>query len=150
MQIKIKEVKIMANKKQEQTTTDDAVVQMFLSLVDEDGIEVAVTLNVNGVVVSGTLIGASAYYEGIIESSKKLEDSTMSKIIVKKFTDLNEAFLKQKQEQGDDKENENSATFIHLKNARYLGLEDNSTIDSAVWWRGRIASIDGLSFDYLI
>jgi hypothetical protein len=138
----------MANKKQDQITTDDAVVQMFLSLVEEDGIEVAVTLNVSGVVVSGVLIGASAYYEGIIESSKKLEDDTMSKIIVKKFADLNEAFLKQKQEQ-DDKE-ESPATFIHLKSASYFDPNSNLPINSATWWRGRIASIDGFSFDYLI
>ena len=77
---------------------------MFLSLVEEDGIEVAVTLNVKGVVISGLLIGASAYYEGITESSKQLQDGTMSKIMSKKLNDLKEAYLKQKQEEAEKEE----------------------------------------------
>ncbi|MBM7585558.1 hypothetical protein JOC86_002100 [Bacillus pakistanensis] len=138
----------MANKKQEQMATDDAVLLMFLSLVEEDGIEIAITLNVDGVVVSGTLIGASAYYEGIKESSKDLQDTTMSKIITKKFTDLMDGYSKQKQEQDTKEDKENSATFIHLKQARYLGTSHSPTTNSSNWWRGRISSIDGFSFDF--
>ena len=59
----------MATKEPEQMATDDAILLKFLSLVEEEGIEVAVTLNVKGVVISGLLVGASAYYEGITESS---------------------------------------------------------------------------------
>ncbi len=143
----------MANNKEEQMATDDAVLLMFLTLVEEDGMEVAVTLNVNGVVVSGTLIGASAYYEGITESSKELQDSTMSKIITKKFTDLKEGYSKQKQEQDEEKEDkdkENAATFIHLKNARYLGTVGQPTTNNGTWWRGKISSVDGFSFDSLV
>jgi hypothetical protein len=140
----------MANKKEEQVATDDAVLLMFLSLVEEEGIEVAITLNVGGAVVSGTLIGASAYYEGIKESSKDIQDSTMSKIITKKFTDLNEGYLKQKQEQDNKEDKENTATFIHLKQARYLGISGQPTTNSVNWWRGKISSVDGFSFDFLV
>lgn len=72
-------------KEPEQMSTDDAVILMFLQLVEEDGVEVKVSLSVNGAIISGTLIGATAYYEGITEASKKLPDTTMSKIISKKF-----------------------------------------------------------------
>jgi hypothetical protein len=92
----------MSNKKPELPPTDDAVVLMFLSLVDEEGVEVTVTLNVNGVVVSGSLIGAKDYYEGITEASKELQDHTLSKIIAKKFTDLKEAYSKQRQEEDEN------------------------------------------------
>lgn len=141
----------MANKKDETVATDDAVILMFLSLVDKEGVEVEVTLNMNGVVVSGTLIGAQAYYEGITEASKELQDQTLSKIIAKKFTNLKDAYIKQKQEQEEKEDNENTATFIHLKNARYLGADDQPiTSKNGTWWRGRISSIDGFSFNSLI
>jgi hypothetical protein len=135
------------NQSKEPIGTDDAIILMFLSLIEGDGIEVDLTLNISGAVVSGTLIGPSAYYEGIIESFKKLEDNTMSKILNKKFNDLKEAYLNQKQEQ-DDKEN--SATFIHLKKARYLDTYGQPITNSTTWWRGRISSIDGFSFNSLV
>ncbi len=45
----------MATKEPEQMATDDAISTNVFNLVEEDGIEVAVTLNVNGVVISGLL-----------------------------------------------------------------------------------------------
>lgn len=140
----------MSNKKPELPATDDAVVLMFLSLVDEEGVEVTVTLNVNGVVVSGSLIGAKDYYEGITEASKELQDLTLSKIIAKKFTDLKEAYSKQRQEEDEEEDKENSPTFIHLKNATYFGKDGQPiTTNSGTWWRGRISSIDGFSINFL-
>ncbi len=141
----------MATKEPEQMATDDAIVLMFLSLVEEDGIEVAVTINVNGVVISGLLIGASTYYEGITESFKSLHDGTMSKIISRKFNALKEAYLKQKQEEAEKEDTDFSPTFIHLKNANYLHADGQSASTiSNTWWRGRISSLDGFSFDFLV
>ena len=87
--------------------------------MEEDGVEIAVTLNVKGVVISGLIIGASAYYEGVTESAKALQDETMSKILFKKYNDLKEAYFKQKQEEDEKEEEDNFPTFIHLKNAKY-------------------------------
>lgn len=139
----------MAGKEPEQMATDDAIVMMFLTLVEEDGLELPITLNVNGAVISGTLVGATAYYEGVTKSSEELKDSTMSKIISKKLNDLKEAYTKQKQEDKEKEESENSPTFIHLKNAKYLGVHGQSVSPSSgSWWRGRISSVDGFSFDF--
>ncbi|WP_226668035.1 gas vesicle accessory protein GvpU [Metabacillus litoralis] len=136
------------NKEQDQQSTDDAIILMFLDLVEKDGIELDLTLSINGVVVSGTLISATTYYEGVTEASKELHDGTMSKIIAKKFSDLKEEYAKQKEE---EEESESSPlTFIHLKNATYLNngiqLPPNH---HGTWWRGRIASIDGFSVNDL-
>jgi hypothetical protein len=138
----------MGNSKKEQTPTEDAVLLMFLSLAENDGIEAALTLNVQGAIVTGILIGSRAYYDGITESSLHLKDDTMSKIIAKRFGDLRDEYLKQKQEQGDKKDDEEAAaTYIHLKNAKYHQPAMNS---SSSWWRGKISSIDSYSFDSLI
>lgn len=143
------EVNDMASKEPEQMTTDDAIILMFLTLVEEDGMEVPITLSVNGTVISGMLVGATAYYEGVTKSSEELEDSTMSKIISKKLNDLKEAYTKQKQEDKEKEESENSPTFIHLKNATYLGAQGQSASPSSgSWWRGRISSVDGFSFNF--
>jgi len=141
----------MAKNKQEHINTDDAVLLMFLNLIEEDGIEVDVTLNMNGAIVSGTLIGAGAYYDGITEASKNLEDSTMSKIISKKFHDLKEAYQKQKEANEENEEGEVTPNFIHLKNATYLVSNNGQTVskENKAWWRGRITSIDGFSFNNL-
>ncbi|MCM3594955.1 hypothetical protein M4D55_04020 [Metabacillus idriensis] len=138
----------MGNSKKEQTPTEDAVLLMFLSLAENDGIEAAITLNIQGVIVTGLLIGSRAYYDGITESSLTLKDDTMSKIIAKRFSDLRDEYLKQKQEQGDKKDDEEAAvTYIHLKNAKYHQPAMNA---STSWWRGKISSIDSFSFDSLI
>ncbi|WP_299089042.1 gas vesicle accessory protein GvpU [uncultured Metabacillus sp.] len=134
-------------KKEQQTGTDDAIILMFLDLVEEDGIEVEVTLSVQGAIISGTLIGASAYYEGVTEASKHLQDSTMSKIISKKFGDLKEAYAKQKQEEAEKEQKGSLKTFIHLKHAKYHSKP--TQLPNGSWWRGRISSIDGFSFDLL-
>lgn len=139
-------------KEQTQMNTNDAIMLMFLDLVEQDGIEVDITLSVNGSIVSGTLIGATAYYEGVTEASKKFEDSTMSKIISKKFHDLKEEYAKQKQQEAEkeSKEKENSFTFIHLKNAKYVTNQHEITQTNGTWWRGKIASIDGFSFNSFV
>jgi hypothetical protein len=138
----------MGNSKKEQTPTEDAVLLMFLSLAENDGIEAALTLNIQGAIVTGILIGSKAYYDGITESSLHLKDDTMSKIIAKRFGDLRDEYLKQKQEQGDKKDDEEAAaTYIHLKNAKY---NQPAMTASGSWWRGKISSIDAFSFDSLI
>ena len=142
----------MAKKESEQIGTDDAVILMFLNLAEENGIEIPITLSVSGAVISGTLINASTYYAEITESSK-LPNTTISKIMYKNFNDLKEAYAKQKQEKQEkaDKEaEENVLTFIHLKDVKYLGTGVQPPSSSSNWWRGRISSIDGFSFDTLV
>ena len=142
----------IAKKESEQIGTDDAVILMFLNLAEENGIEIPITLSVSGAVISGTLINASTYYAEITESSK-LPNTTISKIMYKNFNDLKEAYAKQKQEKQEkaDKEaEENVLTFIHLKDVKYLGTGVQPPSSSSNWWRGRISSIDGFSFNSLV
>jgi hypothetical protein len=136
-------VKFLGKKEQEPIATDDAVLLMLLKMVEEDGIEVEVSLTVSGLVISGILIGASAYYEGVTGSLKQLQDITMSKFLSKKFIALKDAYAKQKQDDSEKDEMEFSPTFIHLKHATF-----NPTIGQTnTWWRGKVSSVDGFSLD---
>lgn len=139
----------MAKKEQEPISTDDAVLLMLLTLVEEDGIEVEVSLTVGGVVISGILIGASTYYEGVTESLKLLQDTTMSKFLSKKFSSLKDAYAKQKQEDSEKDAQTFSPSFIHLKQAVYLPAKAESKHMTNTWWRGKISSVDGFSFDLI-
>ena len=137
----------MAKKEEENVATDDAVLQMLLTLADEDGFEFGVTLNIKGAVVSGTLIGPTAYYDGVYHSAEEIKDHTMSNILTKKFSDLRDAFKKSKEESKEKKEEDTTATFIHLRNAKYIGADGQPLHhNSTTWWRGRIESIDAFSF----
>ncbi|MDQ0229296.1 gas vesicle accessory protein GvpU [Metabacillus malikii] len=138
----------MADKEPVELSTDDAVLLMFLRLVEEDGVEVKMTVSVSGAIISGTLIGATAYYDGITESAKSLYDNTMSKIISKKFNDLKEAYAKQKDEDSKEESEEFSPSYIHLKDARYFN-GTNDDLSKGTWWRGKVSSVDGFSFDSL-
>ncbi|WP_368505066.1 gas vesicle accessory protein GvpU [Alkalihalophilus sp. As8PL] len=131
-------------KSEENPSTDDAVMQMLLDLSDQDGIEIGVTLNMNGTVVAGMLISPLTYYEGLIASADSVTNSTLAQVLHKKFSDLKEAFLSEKQEQ-EKSDKEMIATFIHLKDAFYLSSESHSFPKGQAWWRGRIDSIDGFS-----
>ncbi|WP_102232255.1 gas vesicle accessory protein GvpU [Metabacillus schmidteae] len=139
-------------KEQTQMSTNDAIMLMFLDLVEQDGIEVGVTLSVKGAIISGILIGATAYYEGITEASKNFDDSTMSKIISKKFHDLKEEYAQQKQQEAEkeSKDKANPFTFIHLKDAKYLNSHGELSHSKGTWWRGKIESIDGFSFNSFV
>jgi hypothetical protein len=138
-----KDVVKMGNK-EENPSTDDAVMQMLLDLSEQDGIEIGVTLNMNGTVVAGMLISPLTYYEGLIASADSVTNSTLAQVLHKKFSDLKESFLSEKQEQ-EKSDKEMVSTFIHLKDAFYQPSKPHSLPQSQAWWRGRIDSIDGFS-----
>ncbi|MEC2074080.1 gas vesicle accessory protein GvpU [Alkalihalophilus marmarensis] len=131
-------------KKEENPSTDDAVMQMLLDLSDQDGIEIGITLNMNGTVIAGKLISPQMYYEGLILSAENVTNSTLRQVLHKKFSDLKESFLSERQEQ-EKSDKEMVLTFIHLRDASYLPSSSNSISHSEAWWRGRIDSIDGFS-----
>lgn len=133
-------------KKEENVSTDDAVMQMLLDLSDQDGVEIGITLNVNGTVVAGTLIGPHTYYEGLIMSAEGVSNSTLSQVLHKKFTDLKDAFVNEKQAEKEKNKQDMISSFIHLKDAVYLSSNTHPLPNSHSWWRGKIDSIDGFSF----
>ncbi|CAG9620908.1 gas vesicle accessory protein GvpU [Sutcliffiella rhizosphaerae] len=133
-------------KKEDNTATDDAVLQMFLDLTNDDGCEIDLTLNIYGVVVAGTLVGPQAYYEGIVDATKNIQNKTLSQILHKKFSDLQNAYIKEMQELKEKDKNEFVASYIHLKNATYLVNQNQNSPSNGMWWRGKIDSIDGISF----
>jgi hypothetical protein len=135
-------------KNEENTSTDDAVLEMLLNLSDQDGLEIGITLNINGVIIEGTLVGPQTYYEGIVHSAEQISDVTLSNVLHKKFSDLKIAYVNEKEELKSKNNKDMIATFIHLKNAKYIVNHDRPFQQNTTWWRGRIDAIDAFSIQF--
>ena len=93
------------------------LLQMFANLINpSDVAQITTTLNMNAIIITGTMIGMKPYYEGIAEKLKETVRSTSEEIdtVIKKDLELIFEELKQpppleELEKGHDFE------FIYLK-----------------------------------
>ncbi|WP_427137212.1 gas vesicle accessory protein GvpU [Psychrobacillus psychrodurans] len=110
----------------------------------EFGIEVSITLNVKGSIVTGTLINYEKYLSG---TKQFIEDNATGKYrdvfseVFNKLQENHEKFLLEEKLNEDEPKKFN---FIHLKNAKYH-FGDVAVPDQGNWWRGKIESIDGFT-----
>jgi hypothetical protein len=120
------------------------LLKILASFVNpSDVAQITVTLNVNGVIITGTMIGMKPYYDGIAE---KLIETIRSpseeiNIVVKKdlekiFEDLKQPPSLEELEKGYDFE------FIYLKNAQFHTGGDFLPHEGT-YWIGKIESVDG-------
>jgi hypothetical protein len=99
--------------------------------------ELTLTLWVGGAIVSGTLVGASVYLEGI---SVLLEDLDSERVLTSSFRRLSEHL----QEARMDVPDGDVPAFIHLRGAHSLSPSGAAIpTGPGVWWRGRLDAVDG-------
>ncbi|MCF6410793.1 gas vesicle accessory protein GvpU [Pseudalkalibacillus salsuginis] len=111
----------------------DSIIEYFAKAANTGDFTLDITLNVNGSVISGTMISAKKYFE---ELSGKLEDG--SEIAQKLSEDLSEA------SEAADSHDGGEANFIHMKNTRvYCGDNKPTPSKGKILWRGKIDQIDG-------
>ncbi|WP_261131312.1 gas vesicle accessory protein GvpU [Bacillus sp. Marseille-Q3570] len=111
----------------------DSILEYFVKAANTGDFSLDVTLNVNGSVISGTMISAKEYFE---ELSGKLEDG--SEIAKKLSEDLAEA------SEAADSHDGGEANFIHLKNTRvYCGDSKPTPSKGKILWRGKLEQING-------
>jgi hypothetical protein len=123
-----------------ETREADWLLRMFVNNANAVGGDfLSITLNVGGLIVSGTLVGASDYYKGIsriFSTEERPKEGTWAALLLKqaetaKFDPKTDGVI-------------TPANFIHLRDARLhtngqRGLPSNE----GVWWRGRLDSVDG-------
>ena len=118
----------------------DWFLQFLVNLANRNQFEIGITLNVGGLLISGTLVGVKRYFEVFGEDfSASFEAGKSPKDI--------ELFFKKI---GDEcacvshREKTESPSYIHLKNARFFDAQGNSIQGNrGVWWRGRISEVQG-------
>ena len=112
------------------------------------GVSLPVTLCVNGLLVSGVLISGQAYFEGFADTlaTAVTNASDDARWKIREMFAHYGSFYK-KTRDGDAPqvapENRDAPEFIHLVNAQFFVGSSLIPTDQKIWWRGRIAEVDG-------
>ena len=121
-----------------------------MNIVNSASLEMGITLQVGGMLVSGDLVAVNTYFDGIGEefssSSTFVNDLEAAKSIKDSFSTLGARLI-----QTDETEDEQLLPqFIHLKNARFFHTSGNPIPSNrGVFWRGRICEVGGFSLGSL-
>lgn len=140
------------NEIDEKLAIDDTNVDWFLqslvNMANNRGIEMAITLNIAGGLVSGQLIGGKKYFEEFAEAFSQAWPGEGKELIRASFAKTGEQVYGNDAQQVPTK---NKPQFIHLKNAQVWNPGGGkSPSEGGVLWRGCINSISGFSLGKLI
>ena len=92
-----------------------------------------ISLNVNGSVISGTLISAKDYFETMSETFE--DGNEIAQKISEQLAATGESFESSKSTE---------ANFIHLKNTKvYCGDSKPTPSEGKILWRGKLSEVDG-------
>ena len=129
----------------ETTRVDDKdwFLQMLVGMAN-DGMGIGLSLNVGGLIISGTPCGGKEYF---YEFGKQLGDG-----MYPENADSAEEFAAAYKKIGDDVYSEseitpNPASYIHMKNALFFSPKGDSIPSNAqgALWRGKVSDVDGFS-----
>lgn len=125
-----------------QAAQTDWFLQSLVSMANNSNLEIAVILQVSGMLVSGSLVGGKQYFEGFASdfASPFASDSDAAESIKASFSSYGNVYTKDTE--GD--EDQPAPQYIHLKNARFFNTAGNPIPGNrGVWWRGRIGEVGG-------
>jgi hypothetical protein len=122
--------------------TNDWFLQFLVDRVNGTTTEIGITLQVGGLLVSGTLVGGDKYFEGFGEdvAAAKADDKENAETHRAAFAKLGEQY---KRPEGEGtKQNQAPPLYIHLKNAKFYSPGAKPIPgNKGVWWRGRISEV---------
>ena len=127
---------------------NDVVLESVIYTIDKvDALEMDITLNVKGMVITGLLVSKSAYlkgsastFEGKGEVGDVLSDMFLNLVEFQK-----DALGEEHTKITDDEDK--SVYGVHLKNAQII---DGESIHNVGYWRGKLSSVDGFNFGQLV
>lgn len=131
-----------------QEPESDWMLRYLVNLANQQGLQMGITLQVDGMLVSGILVGGQTYFEGITQNiSEAMGASEETKSIPELFQRINKAV---QTEAGADKPMPPPA-YIHLKNTYFFNTANDTPIPNGegVWWRGKLAQVSGFFFGNL-
>lgn len=130
-------------------TDVDWFLQILVSTVNKTSIDIGITLNVGGLIISGQLINIKIYFEGLAqEMALANADEPLKDAFQTMFRKIGSEYKLSSEE--SENENQPPPKFIHLKNAKML-LANGQKVptNQGVWWRGRLSEVDGFSLGSL-
>jgi hypothetical protein len=118
---------------------------MLVNMANTSDIRMDITLQLNGFLVSGQLVGGAVYFDAIGEGfAKALGDAAGLK---ETFAALRDRHYPKNEDEATPKP---GPTFVHMKDARFYnngGLPIPS--NGGVWWRGRLSEVSGFTLGSL-
>jgi len=119
--------------------SNDSLLQLVASLTDK-GIELPLTLFVNGTIISGILIGRKKYLDQFVSQFTTGWDDESVNI-------LRDAFgLNENPEESEDAGEIDNIRFVHLRDAKVYSPGQEPLPANGLLWRGKIAEVNGFSY----
>ncbi|WP_332698375.1 gas vesicle accessory protein GvpU [Halalkalibacter lacteus] len=114
-------------------TIKDNILEFFVQAANKRDFSLDITLNVNGAIITGTMVSAKEYFDTLSETFE--DGSETAQKVSEQLVAAGEAF-----ETNDDME----AHYIHLKNTKvYCGDSKPTPSRGKILWRGKLREIDG-------
>lgn len=120
---------------------DDAdwFLQNLVCNINYNGNELGLTIYVNGLIVSGTLISGKEYFELLADifSSENVQKESL-------FTQERDAYS---QENVRDAKH---TSFLHMKNAKAVDSNGSTIPSNGCLWRGKLNHVSGFNIGELV
>ncbi|MGD6796135.1 gas vesicle accessory protein GvpU [Metabacillus indicus] len=114
-------------------SSKDSVLEFFVQASNKHDFALDITLNVNGAVISGTMISAKEYFDTLSETFE--DGSEVAQNLSEQLSRASESI----EENGSGE-----AHFIHLKNTKvYIGDSKSTPSKGQIIWRGKLSEVNG-------
>ncbi|AJD92523.1 gas vesicle protein GvpU [Jeotgalibacillus malaysiensis] len=111
----------------------DNVLESFVQAANKYEFTLDISLNINGAVVTGTMISAGEYFKSLSEEFAE-------------GNEVAEKLAEQLSETGENAESNagSEANFIHLKDTKIYNGDSKATPSKGkILWRGKLDEVDG-------
>ena len=128
--------------------TSDWMLRYLADQANLNDLRMSITLQLDGMLVSGILVGGQTYFNGITHDiSAALDSSDESKAVANLFERVNQVV----QASTNRDVPPPTPAYIHLKDARFFQPASARPIPDGqgVWWRGRLSQVSGFFFGSL-
>lgn len=120
----------------------DWYLQTLVQLCNRTGLEIGITLNIGGSVISGLLIGGKRYFEDFAKEFSDAWDGPDKEDIRAAFAQHGAIYDKPSATDQDEQVSP-SVQYIHLANARVFTTNQPLPSNRGVLWRGKINAVSG-------
>lgn len=119
----------------------DWFLQNLVNMVNAKDIELGITLNVGGFLVSGRLVSGQKYFGGFGEDlGSSFNDPEIRRNIEQSYAQLGGIYTAGRKPD----ESITPPNYLHLMNARFVHTTGEAIpSDGGVWWRARISEVSG-------
>lgn len=123
----------------------DWVLQDFVGLINKFQLRVGITLQLNGLTVSGTTIDGPAYFRQL---GDMVAEGMRHSSNISGAADTMREYFACRANIYDDQDSESDqplvpATYIHLENAVFWGSDGQTVNQQGALWRGRLSEVSG-------